>query len=65
MKKIEKYRDKLLTLVNVCNWYDGVQDCRSCEERFVKWLFEDSDKSDLDEYTCALNRFFLRISKLH
>lgn len=64
MKNIEKYRDKLLSLVNVCNWYDYfnsdddcVQDCRSCEERFVKWLFEDTEKSVLDEYAWALNRF--------
>lgn len=57
MKNIEKYRDKLLSLVNVCNWYDYfnsdddcVQDCRSCEERFVKWLFEDCEKKPvLDE----------------
>lgn len=64
MKNIEKYRDKLLSLVNVCNWYDQfnsdddcVQDCRTCEERFVKWLFEDSEKSVLDEYAWALYRF--------
>nr|DAH76613.1 MAG TPA: hypothetical protein [Bacteriophage sp.] len=64
MKNIEKYRDKLLSLVNVCNWYDHfnsdddcVQDCRSCEQRFVNWLFEDSEKSVLDEYTWAINHF--------
>lgn len=56
MKNIEKYRDKLLSAVNVCNWYDHfnsdddcVQDCKACEERFVKWLFEDSEKPVLDE----------------
>ena len=55
MKNIEKYRDKLLERVNVCNWYDYfnsddcVQDCKACEERFVKWLFEDSEKPVLDE----------------
>lgn len=56
MKNIEKYRDKLLERVNVCNWYDYfnsdgdcVQDCKACEERFVKWLFEDSEKQVLDE----------------
>lgn len=56
MKNIEKYRDKLLDRVNVCNWYDYfnsdgdcVQDCKECEERFVKWLFEDSEKPVLDE----------------
>ena len=56
MKNIEKYRDELLERVNVCNWYDYfnsdddcVQDCKSCEERFVKWLFEDSEKTVLDE----------------
>lgn len=57
MKNIEKYRDKLLDRVNVCSWYDYfnpngvdcVQDCKSCEERFVKWLFEDSEKPVLDE----------------
>ena len=55
MKNIEKYRDKLLERVNVCNWYDYfnyddcVQDCKDCEERFVKWLFEDSEKTVLDE----------------
>lgn len=56
MKNIEKFRDKLLERVNVCNWYDYfnsdgdcVQDCKECEERFVKWLFEDSEKPVLDE----------------
>ena len=56
MKNIEKYRDELLERVNVCNWYDYfnsdddcVQDCKACEERFVKWLFEDSEKPVLDE----------------
>ena len=56
MKNIEKYRDELLERVNDCNWYDYfnsdddcVQDCKSCEERFVKWLFEDSEKTVLDE----------------
>ena len=56
MKNIEKYRDKLLDRVNVCDWYDYfnsnddcVQDCKACEERFVKWLFEDSEKQVLDE----------------
>lgn len=56
MKNIEKYRDKLLDRVNVCSWYDYfnsdddfVQDCKACEERFVKWLFEDSEKPVLDE----------------
>ena len=56
MKNIEKFRDKLLESVNVCNWYDYfnsdadcVQDCEACEERFVKWLFEDSEKQVLDE----------------
>lgn len=57
MKNIEKYRDKLLDRVNVCSWYDYfnpngadcVQDCESCEERFVEWLFEDSKKPVLDE----------------
>ena len=57
MKNIEKYRDKLLERVNVCSWYDHfnpngadcVQDCKSCEERFVKWLFEESEKPVLDE----------------
>ncbi len=57
MKNIEKFRDKLLERVNVCNWYDYfnpngvecVQDCKACEERFVKWLFEDSEKQVLDE----------------
>ena len=56
MKNIEKYRDKLLDRVNVCSWYDYfnsdddcVQDCKVCEERFVKWLFEDSEKPVLDE----------------
>ena len=57
MKNIEKYRDKLLDRVNVCSWYDHfnpngvdcVQDCKACEERFVKWLFEDSEKPVLDE----------------
>ena len=57
MKNIEKFRDKLLERVNVCSWYDYfnpngvdcVQDCKSCEERFVEWLFEDSEKSVLDE----------------
>ena len=56
MKNIEKYRDELLERVNVCNWYDYfnsdddcVQDCKACEERFVKWLFEDSEKTVLDE----------------
>jgi hypothetical protein len=57
MKNIEKYRDKLLERVNVCSWYDHfnpngndcVQDCKSCEERFVEWLFEDSEKQVLDE----------------
>lgn len=57
MKNIEKYRDKLLERVNVCTWYDHfnpngadcVQDCKSCEERFVEWLFEDSEKQVLDE----------------
>lgn len=57
MKNIEKFRDKLLERVNVCSWYDHfnpngadcVQDCKSCEERFVKWLFEDSEKQVLDE----------------
>ena len=56
MRNIEKYRDKLLDRVNVCSWYDYfnsdddcVQDCKACEERFVKWLFEDSEKPVLDE----------------
>ena len=57
MKNIEKFRDKLLDRVNVCSWYDYfnpngvdcVQDCDSCEERFVEWLFEDSEKPVLDE----------------
>lgn len=56
MKNIEKFRDKLLDRVNVCSWYDYfnsdddcVQDCKACEERFVKWLFEDSEKPVLDE----------------
>lgn len=57
MKNIEKFRDKLLERANVCAWYDYfnpngvdcVQDCKSCEERFVEWLFEDSEKSVLDE----------------
>ena len=56
MKNIEKYRDELLERVNVCNWYDYfnsdddcVQDCKSCEERFVKWLFEDSEEPVLDD----------------
>ena len=55
MKNIEKYRDELLERINVCNWYDYfnsddcVQDCKACEERFVKWLFEDSEKPVLDE----------------
>ena len=56
MKNIEKYRDKLLERVNVCDWYDFfnsdgdcIQDCKACEERFVKWLFEDSEKTVLDE----------------
>lgn len=57
MKNIEKYRDKLLERVNVCSWYDHfnpngadcVQGCKSCEERFVEWLFEDSEKQVLDE----------------
>lgn len=56
MKNIEKYRDKLLDRVNVCSWYDYfnsdddcVQDCKACDERFVKWLFEDSEKPVLDE----------------
>lgn len=57
MKNIEKFRDKLLERVNVCNWYDYfnpnvadcVQDCKACEERFVEWLFEDSEKPVLDE----------------
>ena len=57
MKNIEKYRDKLLDRVNVCSWYayfnpngvDCVQECKACEERFVKWLFEDSEKQVLDE----------------
>lgn len=56
MKNIEKYRDKLLDRVNVCSWYDYfnsdddcVQDCKACEERFIKWLFEDSEKPVLDE----------------
>lgn len=57
MKNIEKFRDKLLERVNVCSWYDHfnpngadcVQNCKSCEERFVKWLFEDSEKQVLDE----------------
>lgn len=56
MKNIEKFRDKLLDRVNVCSWYDYfnsdgdcVQDCKACEERFVKWLFEDSEKQVLDE----------------
>lgn len=40
MKNIEKYRDNLL---------DCVQDCKACEECFVKWLFEDSEKPVLDE----------------
>ena len=57
MKNIEKFRDKLLERVNVCNWYDHfnpngadcVQDCKSCEERFVEWLFEESEEPVLDE----------------
>ena len=56
MNNTEKYRDKLLDRVNVCSWYDYfnsdddcVQDCKVCEERFVKWLFEDSEKPVLDE----------------
>lgn len=57
MKNIEKYRDKLLERVNVCSWYDRfnpngvdcVQDCKSCEERFIMWLFEDCEKQVLDE----------------
>lgn len=57
MKNIEKFRDKLLERVNVCSWYDHfntngadcVQDCKSCEERFVQWLFEDCEKQVLDE----------------
>ena len=56
MKNIEKYRDELLERVNVCNWYDYfnsdddcVQDCKACEERFVKWLFEDSEEPVLDD----------------
>lgn len=57
MKNIEKFRDKLLDRVNVCSWYDHfnpngadcVQDCKSCEERFVQWLFEDCEKQVLDE----------------
>lgn len=57
MKNIEKFRDKLLDRVNVCSWYDYfnpngvdcVQDCKACEERFVQWLFEDSEKQVLDE----------------
>lgn len=56
MKNIEKFRDKLLERVNVCSWYDYfnsdddcVQDCKACEERFVKWLFEDSEEPVLDE----------------
>lgn len=56
MKNIEKYRDELLDRVNVCSWYDYfnsdddcVQDCKACEERFVKWLFKDSENQVLDE----------------
>lgn len=57
MMNIEKFRDKLLDRVNVCSWYDHfnpngadcVQDCKSCEERFVQWLFEDCEKQVLDE----------------
>ena len=56
MKNIEKYRDELLERINVCNWYDYfnsdddcVQDCKACEERFVKWLFEDSEEPVLDD----------------
>lgn len=56
MKNIEKFRDKLLERVNVCSWYDYfnsddycVQDCKACEEFFVKWLFEDSEEPVLDE----------------
>lgn len=57
MKNIEKFRDKLLERINVCSWYDHfnpngadcVQDCKSCEERFVEWLFEDSEEQVLDE----------------
>ena len=80
MKNIEKYRDKLLDRVNVCSWYDYfnsdddcVQDCKACEERFVKWLFEDSEKPVLDEterkYLSEVIRPFRNkiatISKLH
>ena len=50
MKNIEKYRDELLERINVCNWYDYcVQDCKACEECFVKQLFEDSEKPVLDD----------------
>ena len=80
MRNIEKYRDKLLDRVNVCSWYDYfnsdddcVQDCKACEERFVKWLFEDSEKPVLDEkerkYLSEVIRPFRNkiatISKLH
>lgn len=78
MKNFEKYKDKLLDRVNVCSWYDYfnsdddcVQDCKACEERFVKWLFEDSEKPVLDrverEYLKAviwpLRKIIVTVSK--
>lgn len=78
MKNFEKYKDKLLDRINVCSWYDYfnsdddcVQDCKACEERFVKWLFEDSEKPVLDrverEYLKAviwpLRKIIVTVSK--